>query len=31
MMKTYFKIVPLGNGKVELIHQALSSPGGGNP
>lgn len=31
LMKAYFKIVPLGNGKVELIHQALSSPGGAIP
>jgi hypothetical protein len=30
-MKAYFKIVPLGNGKVELIHQAISSPGGTIP
>ncbi|MFN8295347.1 MAG: hypothetical protein U0T69_04085 [Chitinophagales bacterium] len=30
-MKAYFKIVPLGNGKVELIHQAYGSPGGGIP
>ena len=29
--KGYFKIVPLGNGKVELIHQAYGSPGGGIP
>lgn len=30
-MKAYFKIVPMENGKVELIHQALSSPGGTIP
>ncbi len=29
--KGYFKIVPLGNGKVEFIHQAYGSPGGGIP
>lgn len=29
--KGYFKIVPLGNGKVELIHQAYGSPGGAVP
>lgn len=31
MMKAYFKIVPLGDGRVELIHQALSAPGGAIP
>jgi len=31
MMKAYFKIIPLGNGKVELIHQALGAPGGAVP
>lgn len=30
-MVAYFKITPLGNGKVELTHQALSSPGGNIP
>jgi len=30
-LKGYFKIVPLGNGKIELIHQAYGSPGGGIP
>lgn len=31
MMKAYFKIVPLDNGKVELIHQVASAPGGTIP
>lgn len=30
-MQAYFKIIPLSNGKVELVHQALSSPGGNIP
>lgn len=30
-MKAYWKFVPLGNGKVEVTHQALSSPGGSLP
>jgi hypothetical protein len=30
-MKAYFKIIPLGNGKVELIHQAWGAPGGNVP
>ncbi|MCC6515258.1 MAG: hypothetical protein IT275_02785 [Chitinophagales bacterium] len=30
-MKAYFKIVPLGNGQIELIHQALGSSGGSIP
>ncbi|HMY22903.1 MAG TPA: hypothetical protein PLL59_03515 [Chitinophagales bacterium] len=30
-MKAYFKIVPLGNGQIELIHQALGSSGGNIP
>ncbi len=30
-MKAYFKIVPLGNGQIELIHQALVSSGGSIP
>lgn len=30
-MKAYFKITPLGNGKVELTHQAYGSPGGAVP
>lgn len=30
-MKGYWKIIPLGNGKVEVIHQAYSSPGGNVP
>ena len=29
--KGYFKITPLGNGKVEFTHQAYGSPGGGIP
>ena len=31
MMKAYFKIIPLGEGKIELVHQALSAPGGSIP
>ncbi len=30
-MKGYWKIVPLSNGKVEVTHQAYSSPGGNVP
>lgn len=29
--KGFFKITPLGNGKVEFLHQAYGSPGGGIP
>ncbi|MCB0507166.1 MAG: hypothetical protein R2739_06950 [Chitinophagales bacterium] len=29
--KGYFKIIPIGNGKVELVHQAWASPGGSIP
>lgn len=29
--KAYFRIVPLGNGKVELTHQAYGEPGGSVP
>jgi hypothetical protein len=31
MMKAYFKIDPLENGKVQLTHQAFSSAGGTLP
>ena len=31
LMKAYFKIDPVGNGKVELIHQAFSKVGGSIP
>lgn len=30
-MKGYWKIIPLGNDKVEVIHQAYSRPGGNVP
>lgn len=30
-MKGYWKITPLGNGKVEVMHQAYSRPGGNVP
>jgi hypothetical protein len=30
-MKAYWKFVPMGNGKVEITHQALSSTGGSLP
>lgn len=30
-VKAHFKIVPLGNGKVELTHQAYAEPGGSIP
>lgn len=31
VIKAYFKIDPIGNGKVQLTHQAFSSPGGTIP
>jgi hypothetical protein len=31
MMKGYWKLVPLPNGETEIIHQALSAPGGNVP
>lgn len=30
-MKGYWKVTPLGNGKVEVMHQAYSRPGGNVP
>lgn len=31
MMKGYWKLIPLPNGETEIIHQALSAPGGNVP